>query len=388
MDFDLAGHVRLAVRFDDRSVLDAIAAEMDPYAPGSPGDREGGVPAPAVVLTAIEPGTPAPAELQLAAGDGFVTGSTGKDLYLLAGRSRARVPDAAAEEPAVVAFDRGFPVRQLFRHLVRPALQLRALAGGSLACHAAAVDWNGSAILVAGWSESGKTETALALAEAGGRFVSDKWTFLAMDPPGQDGASLHATPFPIGVGVRRWALQYLPHLRGAMPARTRLHVTAAGTAATISGPFRRREGLRGAAERVRERTERVVALADRVALAPSEIAAAYGHPPVHGRIRVGLVVVLRTVPGPGVRAEDGDIARLSRRLAASAVTERQGYFALRQRATFAIGSQVEVHALAMGEAARLQELLAGVPVVEVSAPFPTDPRAVVDALVPWLPQQS
>jgi hypothetical protein len=378
MEFDLAGHVRLVLSTDDPGIRRAIAAEMDPYIPQA-GTTEAGdaETAPSVVLAPIEPGEPAIAELQLGAGDGFVTGSADGALYLLTGDRRALVPDALADEPAVVRWDPDFPMRRLIRGIVRPALQLRALGGGSVALHAAAVERGGAAVLVAGWSESGKTETALALTEAGGRFLTDKWTLL-----GPDGT---AAPFPVSVGVRRWALSYLPRLRDAVPGRARARLAVAGAAAAASRPIRGRRGLRGMAALLRDGTERAVALADRVALSPSEIAAAYGHEPIRSRVPVGLVVVLRTVPGSRISALPGDPVRLSRRLAVSAATERQAYHALRLRAAYASASTADPGTVAALEAERLRAMLSSVPLVEVSAPFPTDPRAVVDALAPWLP---
>src|SRR5204862_272952 len=82
---------------------------------------------------------------------------------------------------AIFAAEPGFPIARAFGRVVRPTLQLAMLARGGAAVHSAAVELDGKAVLVAGWSESGKTETALALVEEGARFLSDKWTFVAED---------------------------------------------------------------------------------------------------------------------------------------------------------------------------------------------------------------
>jgi len=385
MDFDLAGHVRLHASLDVGRSLEAIGAEMDPYAGVAGGEGAGGDgKTPEVVLTHVRSDAPQLEELQLAAVDGLVTGVAGGDLYLLAGGLRARVPDALGDQPARIEFDPGFPMRRLFRHVVRPALQLRSLAGGSVACHAAAVERDGRAILVAGWSESGKTETALALVEAGAHFLTDKWTLLGFPEDAPDATGLSAAAFPISVGVRRWVLRYLPRLSGSLPRRARGRLMAAGAAAVLSAPIRGRDRLRGFPAILRDGAERAVAIADRVGLSPSEIATAYGHSPIRDRVPVGLVVVLRTVPGIRPSARPADPRRTSRRLAASAVTERQAYLALRQRAAYAAGSDPAAPSAARLEADRLETMLANVPIVEVSAPFPADPRMVVEALAPWL----
>jgi serine kinase of HPr protein (carbohydrate metabolism regulator) len=57
-------------------------------------------------------------------------------------------------------------------------MHLGLMRRDAVAVHSAAVEMDGQAVLIAGWSESGKTETALALMEAGARFVSDKRTVL------------------------------------------------------------------------------------------------------------------------------------------------------------------------------------------------------------------
>jgi hypothetical protein len=387
MEFELAGHVRLTSSVADPAVRRAIAAEMDPYLPLAAADDDGTVGVrvlPRVALAELSTGEPAITELQLAAGDGFVTGSTDAVAYMLAGGLRASVPDALADDPASVRFDPGFPVRRLFRQIVRPALQLRALAAGSVAVHSAAVELDGAAILVAGWSESGKTETALAFAETGARFISDKWTLVAGGGDADGAPEATAAPFPINVGVRRWVLRYLPRLRDALPTRARAQLAAAGVAAAASSPIRGRRRLRGLAALVHDGAERAIALADRVGLAPSEVAAAYGHAPFRERLPIRLIVVLRTVPGTELSAASGDADRLSRRLAVSAVTERHAYHALRQRTAYATGAPADPAAAAALETERLRALLGAVPIVEVSAPFPTDPRRIVAAVAPWL----
>src|SRR5919202_225078 len=138
---------------------------------------------------------------------------------------------------------------------VAPALHAR----GAVAVHSAAVVVDGRAVLVAGWSESGKTETALALAERGAVFLSDKWTIV-----GDDGT---AAVFPIGVGVRGWVLDHLPRLRAALGAtpRARLAIAGAGRAAARRLPAEGGDAL-----------GRLIGLADRVALAPSAVRRAYG----------------------------------------------------------------------------------------------------------------
>ena len=78
-------------------------------------------------------------------------------------------------------------------------LQLGHVARGAAVAHSAAVVLDGRAVLVAGWSESGKTETALALMEDGARFLSDKWTVLA--PTARRGSSRSAWGSGVDAGA-------------------------------------------------------------------------------------------------------------------------------------------------------------------------------------------
>jgi len=237
--------------------------------------------------------------------------------------------------------------------------------------HSAAVETGGTGVVVAGWSESGRTETALALMEAGGRFVSDKWTIL-----GEDGT---LACFPIGVGVRRWVLPYLPRLRAALPRPARAQLLAAGAAGRITRP------LRGPASRGKVLTlagdaaERAVGLADRAGLRPSELIEAYGHCAGGApRTSLGLLVLLRTVPGPAVSAREVDGKWAAPRLARTAAFERRRLFELHQRARFAMPEheQLDMEATIGREQAFLSRVLARVRVIQVDAPFPTDPAAL------------
>jgi hypothetical protein len=371
MQFDLGGAVRLRLETDDPELTAAVTRQMDPY-PAAADQADG---APLVTIRLDQAGPMQ--ELQHRAGDGLVTGWDGTTLHAVAGTRRASVPDAYRNEPAAITFERGFPVGRHFRQVVRTALQLRALAGSTVAVHAAAVDTDDGAILVAGWSESGKTETALALAEDGRRFLSDKWTLVTSGEPSAIG-------FPINVGVRRWVLRYLPRLRAALPRRAQLQVAVAGAAAVVSAPVR---GLRasGGGGMLAASVERAAALADRAALAPSELARAYGHPPILQPRPVKLLVALRSVPGDAVRAHEPNVDDLATRLAVTASAERQTYWAYRDRAAYAsaVPDDVRTEVIA-AEISLLRALLGQVPSVEVEAPFPIDPRRVVAAVEPWL----
>jgi hypothetical protein len=376
MEFDLAGFVRLVVDPDAPRLFEAVRSHMDPYRPHADGSATDGAGV-SVRLAALPHGAAPLAELQLRAGDGLVTGWDGKRLFAIAGRRRASIPNSFDDEQAEYLVEEGFPLGRLFRQAIRTGLQLRALAGSAVALHGAAVDTDDGAVLVCGWSESGKTETALALAEDGRRFLSDKWTLI-------DPARQRAAAFPISVGVRRGVVRYLPRLRAALPASARARLAIGAAAEFVTAPVRSARGA-GARGFVADGAERAVALVERAALSASAVARAYGHDPITTQRPIRLVVALRTIPGGEITAAETDTGALSRRLALTAAAERQIYWAYRTRAAYAAGTPDDQQARVIErESSLIADLLARVPHVEVAAPFPVDPRRVAAAVEPWL----
>src|SRR5213078_1415247 len=158
----------------------------------------GAGPADVILEPLDERDAPTNAERQNPARDGVVSATHEGRLFVVAGERPCSIPDVLADGPARFAVQDGFPLSAVWGPGVRAALHLKLPARGAVAVHSAAVELDGGGIAVAGWSESGKTETALALMEMGARFLSDKWTVLADD--------LTASVFPIGVGIRGWVL--------------------------------------------------------------------------------------------------------------------------------------------------------------------------------------
>jgi hypothetical protein len=258
--------------------------------------------------------------------------------------------------------------------VIRPALHLAMHERGAVALHSASVVTESGGVVVAGWSESGKTETALAFAEAGARFFSDKWTILG--PDGRLGI------FPMRVGVRRWTLDHLPRLRAALPSRARRRMAAAGAANAFTRPLRRM----GQSGRVSSRgvgaAERMVALADRASMTLSEIAAAYGHTADPDEtVPMAALALITTVPAGEPQALPADPAWAATRLAQTAAYERRELFMLHDRARFAFPDWADAYSAGVAEEeGLLRDALAAVPVIEVRTPFPADPRPVAEAI--------
>ena len=366
--YNLSGRVSLSAPDVDSHDAAFLAGAMDPF-----GERDPLPDAPLVELRRAE--LPALAELHRPAGDGLVTGSDGRDLRLVAGERSCTLPDALAEQPVCFRYEAGFPLRAVFKPFVRTAFQLAALGAESVAVHAAAVELDGGAVLFAGWSESGKTEAAVAALEAGGRFLSDKWTLV--------GADGEASAFPIDVGVRGWVLRYAPRLRAAIPraARAQLAVARAGERVVRPGLARARGRVTGAAA---AEVGRALDLADRAPVAASELSGAYGHEPdAERRVPLRAVVLLTTVPGGAPAAREADPAWATKRLAHSAAYERRPYFGLAERARYAFPDRPRAdlaEVVREREEAILSAILPGTSVIEARTPFPVDPRRVYEAV--------
>ncbi len=318
-------------------------------------------------------------ELHNPARDHIVSAFDGHELHLIRGGRVCSIPDPLREKPAIIACEAAFPLASIFGVVVRPVLQLALLGRGCVAVHAAAVEVAGRAVLLAGWSESGKTEVALALLEQGAAFLSDKWTVLDSDGS--------ASVFPIGVGVRRWALRYLPRLAHSLPPNARRQLRAAAFAASVSRPARRATAGTGARGRVGELFEQGLAMVDRAALTPSELRAAYGQHDDPGRkVPLGLVVLLTSTPADEVSARPVSPEWAAARLARAAAYERRELFSLLQRRAYAepLAEADSVAEAIAAERRLLEPLLTEVPAVEVRTAFPSDPRAAAAVLARWL----
>src|SRR5437763_10104474 len=115
--YDLSGRVSVTLEDGDERVASLIRREFDPF---SATDRlpEG----PDVVLRSLSRLRATFREFQNPARDGLVTASDGARLWVLAGGRACAVPDAIQEGAAIFEYEAGFPLRRMFRSLVRPAL--------------------------------------------------------------------------------------------------------------------------------------------------------------------------------------------------------------------------------------------------------------------------
>lgn len=373
MYVDLAGRAAIHLATPDESVERYLRGQLAPFEPTEP--AAGTVPD-VVLAAAADPLGPI-RELQGPADDELLAGTDGERLLVAWDGRRCAIPDVVAGRPARFDYEPGFPAWRIFRSCVRPAVQIAMAAEGrAAAVHAATVTLGDTAIVVAGWSESGKTETALGLMEAGASFLSDKWT-----PLGPDGI---ASPFPISVGIRRWVLEYLPTLRAALTRSARTQFVAARAASIVLRPASRRAAPSRSMALLTDSARKVTALGDRAAFEVAELREAYSQVDDPTRSApTRLVVLLENSPRDEVVAVPADPATVAARLARSAAYERRAYFGMLQRAAYLMPDRpatVVERAIAFDEAL-LREAFTRIELVTVRAPFPTDPRRVADEIL-------
>jgi hypothetical protein len=373
MWYDLGGVASLVV---GPTVEPAVAAyvrrQMEPY-------RERSNPPQPDVSLMRAPETDGQATflaIENPSGDALTTAWDGRRAYVLRGDCWCTVPDPLRERPAVFEYEPGFPIGDVWGNLVRPALSLAMLQHGAVVVHSSAVEIDGQVVLIAGWSETGKTEVALALAECGAGFISDKWSILR-----GDGTVL---PFPASVGVRRWVLPYLPTIRAHLRPASRAQFAGARVAGALAYPLQAKPTSRSVLREAANLSGQMTALADRVALSTTEVRRMYGNTCEHVAPKpLAMVVLLTTVRTGGKAAmRPIEMCVVARRLARAAAFERRTFFSVGERVAYSAADleRSDAKAAIDLEMAILSQILAGVPTHEALIEFPEDPRPLADVI--------
>jgi hypothetical protein len=359
----------LAVRCVDLTPFVGRAISRDLGTAPNPAEPRG-----RVTIQGVEGGraTSAPLESMLGdAGDGLVVGWTADGAVVV--DDGARIELRGTSDDVLVRVGSDVDGWRLLRDVVRPAIQVAALGRGTVVAHAAAVEVDGTTVVIAGWSESGKTETALALVESGASFLGDKWTVLAHRSSAEPGDVI-VGPFPNRVGVRRWVLPYLPRLATAL-GRPR-HARLAAGAAVAAAAGRVRSATRGSRtlDAVIGPIGALAGLTDTVRLSPDAVRRAYGDDRPTSEPILGALILLDTIEAGG----DAGIGRLDARSAAvamarSAAYERRRYHLLGERLAGREPSIVPGFEIVAREADAIEALLANVATYRLRAPFPADP---------------
>jgi hypothetical protein len=124
-----------------------------------------------------------------------------------------------------IVCDRGIPAVPL----LTATINLTVLGKGeALPLHGAAFTYNGSGVVVTGWSKGGKTESVLAFTARGATFVGDEWVYLTAD-----GTRVHGLPEPMRLWD--WQLRQLPEVRRRIGADDRRRLAALRLASKTAG---------------------------------------------------------------------------------------------------------------------------------------------------------
>lgn len=99
--------------------------------------------------------------------------------------------------------------------LLTAIINLRMIRKNFVPLHASAFEYNGTGILVTGWSKGGKTEALLSFADNGARYVGDEWVFLSAG-----GQQMYGLTEPIHVWD--WQLQYLSNVKPPVKAEKKM----------------------------------------------------------------------------------------------------------------------------------------------------------------------
>ena len=363
LHFDIGGAATVGVSGLPGPWVERLRAVMRPWLPS---DGTG----PDIRIALVEGDPAAPDELVGDTGDGLRLGARPGRAQILVDDAWWSIPDGG-DLHDLEASTRLRPSR-LSAEVIRPAVMTHVGLTGGATLHASTVVDSDGPLILAGWSESGKTEAALAFVEGGATLLSDKWTVVR-----PDGGLVR---LPGAVYVRSWVLEYLGSLRAGLTVRMRAQRVAARAAKLAPWVARR---LPGEATRdLADRLEVIADLGDRLRLDPETIAAITGRRAIGTAGPATRLVLLRSRPGTSISVTDRRLDDVIDALIASSGFERRATTALAVRGGYA-SPPLDLRALDVRseERAALATLLASVHVMEVRAPFPTDPRRVRDAIL-------
>lgn len=112
-----------------------------------------------------------------------------------------------------IVVERGLPAIPLLIALINVTM----IAKGALPLHASAFEYRGIGALATGWAKGGKTETLLAFAARGARYIGDEWVYLS-------GNQMYGIPEPIRLWS--WHFEEMPQFRALLRRSERFKLTS------------------------------------------------------------------------------------------------------------------------------------------------------------------
>lgn len=241
-----------------------------------------------------------------------------------------------------------------------------ALAKDVLPLHASAFLLDGTGVLATGWSKGGKTETLLAFAARGARYVGDEWVYLTTD------GEMFGLPEPIRLW--HWHLRQLPDVWHGLGAATRARLTVLDASASAA------ERMAGRLPRASSVLRRAAPVLRRQAFRQIAPQALFGPDGTAPRAPLDAVLLVTSHDRPDVvcRPVSGD--EVADRMRASLAEEREPFRAHYRQFRFAFPDRSSdvVERADETEAKLLTRLLGGRPAYEVSHPYPFRLADLVD----------
>jgi hypothetical protein len=361
VDFDL--HGLAGVRLVGASAADAAAVERQLGPIRAELDRE-----PDLVVRFVDRLELTEPVRLLGVGD---AGFTEEGFVVLRSRhkSKARVlmPLAGVGTRPEIVCERGLAAVPL----LIPVLNLTVLANGALPLHAAAFEYEGAGVVATGWSKGGKTESLLAFAARGARYVADEWAYISAD-----GRRVYGIPEP--VRLWDWHLRQAPEYRGLIGRKRRARLGALRLAAATEGAARAvRGGRRGGA------VDRVYSLLRTQLHVDAEPELLFGER--QASTSFDRLFLLMTHDSPETVVEPIEPEEVARRMLASLQYERLDFVGAYLKHRFAFPEAVSplIEDAPAIERERLLEAFAGKPAYLVRHPYPTSLARLHEAMRPY-----
>ena len=292
--------------------------------------------------------------------------------YVLRGKGRARTAVQVAfegiGERCEIVCESGT------RHvpLLVAIVNMTALSKGFLPLHASAFSYDGTGVLVMGWTKGGKTETLLAFMANGAAYIGDEWVYLAAD-----GGWMYGLSQPITVWD--WHLDDLPRYRALLGRRKRSRLIAGRVVQAVK---------REAPARVmRSRAvDRVLGLAEGQLSARISPAELFGADSCLPHARLDKVFLLVSHDSPEVTAAALDSGEVARRMNFSLRYERLDFIPdyLKFRFAFPDAANSVIDRADEFERNGLTTALAGKQAYAIHHPYPAPIPALFDVIAPLL----
>ena len=245
-------------------------------------------------------------------------------------------------------------------------VNLIALRRGVLPLHASAFVHRGVGVLATGWGKGGKTETLLAFAQRGARYVGDEWVYLTPD------GGMHGVPEPIRLWA--WYVEQLPGLRAGLSAATRARLGALPAMARSADGLAARLG--GLPASVLRRAAPVLRRQAHVQVPPSRL---FGEDAIalHGRVDHVLFVVSHDRDDVSIDPIDG--ASVAGHMLASLEEERTPILAVYRQFRFLFPERrvAAIEDAASIERRLLEAYLSDRPAHVLRHPYPVDLTSLV-----------